>query len=67
MDKTLKAKMSSLPFGYHFHRYCITKEDLETFKITQQWHVLACNEDDNGLEFINIVEHKRFVYKHMVT
>ncbi|XP_061386415.1 gamma-glutamyl hydrolase B-like [Musca vetustissima] len=62
LDESVKARMSSQPFGYHYHKYCITKEDLRMFKIEDQWQVLACNKDDNGLEFINIVEHKEFPF-----
>ncbi|XP_075163458.1 lethal (3) 72Dr [Haematobia irritans] len=55
-------KMIKQPFGFHFHRYCITKGDLEMFKISNQWRVLALNQDEKGLEFISIVEHKEFPF-----
>lgn len=53
--------MSSLQFGYHYHIYCITKEDLRKYAIANDWTVLACNEDDDKLEFINFIEHNRWV------
>lgn len=59
LQNDLKQKMSSKPFGIHLHRYCITKEDLKLYKIDRQWKVLACNQDENGLEFITIIEHNR--------
>ncbi|XP_065361133.1 gamma-glutamyl hydrolase-like [Calliphora vicina] len=57
IDKELKSRMASLSFGVHNHRCCITKKDLCINEIDKQWKVLACNKDDNGLEFITIVEH----------
>lgn len=59
LNSDLKHKMSTQPFGIHFHKYCITKEDLRDRKIQNQWKVLACNQDEKGLEFINIIEHNR--------
>ncbi|XP_073842571.1 lethal (3) 72Dr isoform X2 [Musca autumnalis] len=62
LDESVKSRMSAQPFGYHYHRYCITKDDLRMFKISEQWQVLASNKDDNGLEFITIVEHSKFPF-----
>lgn len=59
LDEITKEKMSSQPFGCHYHKYCITKEDLQMFRIDQKWTVLATNQDKNGLEFISIIEHKQ--------
>ncbi|KAM7357644.1 lethal (3) 72Dr isoform 2-T2 [Cochliomyia hominivorax] len=57
LDNELKFKMSNLPFGVHFHKYCITKDDLRSYKIDKQWKVLASNKDENDVEFITLVEH----------
>ncbi|XP_059216448.1 gamma-glutamyl hydrolase A [Stomoxys calcitrans] len=62
ISQDMREKMSQQPFGFHFHKYCITKQRLEMFKIAKLWRVLATNEDENGLEFISIVEHKEFPF-----
>ncbi|XP_005182858.1 gamma-glutamyl hydrolase [Musca domestica] len=62
LDESMKEKMSKQPFGYHYHRYCITKGDLSLFKIEGQWRVLATNKDAKGLEFITLTEHVKFPF-----
>uniref|UniRef100_D3TMZ6 folate gamma-glutamyl hydrolase n=1 Tax=Glossina morsitans morsitans TaxID=37546 RepID=D3TMZ6_GLOMM len=61
-NEELVAAMSQLPFGYHSHRYCVTKEILSDFKIANQWTVLATNKDSEGLEFISVIEHKKYPF-----
>ncbi|KAL9906131.1 lethal (3) 72Dr [Glossina fuscipes fuscipes] len=58
----LVTAMSQLPFGYHNHRYCITKQILGDFNIADQWTVLATNKDSEGLEFISVIEHKKYPF-----
>jgi len=53
-------EMENHPFACHQHRYCITKENLETCGLAKDWHPLATQKDSAGLEFITIVEHRRF-------
>ncbi|KAH8364600.1 hypothetical protein KR084_008670 [Drosophila pseudotakahashii] len=53
-------EMERHPFACHQHRYCITKERLESCGLANDWHPLATQKDPSGLEFITIVEHRRF-------
>ncbi|KYN33393.1 Gamma-glutamyl hydrolase B, partial [Trachymyrmex septentrionalis] len=46
----------------NYHHFCITKEILRHDKLTKKFHVLSLNHDENGLEFISILEHKQFPF-----
>eukprot|EP00099_Drosophila_melanogaster_P027674 NP_730120.1 lethal (3) 72Dr [Drosophila melanogaster] len=60
LPKSVADEMEKHPFACHQHRYCITKESLESYGLAKDWHPLATQKDTSGLEFITIVEHRRF-------
>ncbi|XP_017098152.2 gamma-glutamyl hydrolase [Drosophila bipectinata] len=53
-------KMGKEPCSCHHHHYCITKESLESCNLSNNWHPLATQKDPTGLEFITVLEHRRF-------
>ncbi|XP_055912317.1 gamma-glutamyl hydrolase [Eupeodes corollae] len=58
MEKDLRTE----PFAFHFHQFCITKEDLSTYNIDDQWRITSVNRDDNNIEFISTIEHVRYPF-----
>ncbi|XP_034481664.1 gamma-glutamyl hydrolase isoform X2 [Drosophila innubila] len=63
LPEELAKEMSSQPFACHQHAYCITESDLHRFKLHEDWHVLATQQDDEGEEgrgFITLIEHRKF-------
>ncbi|XP_017127772.1 gamma-glutamyl hydrolase [Drosophila elegans] len=60
LPHSVAEEMEKLPFACHQHRYCITKESLESCAIANDWSPLATQKDPTGLEFITIIEHRRF-------
>lgn len=49
-------------FAFHFHQFCITKDDLHLYEINDQWKVTSVNRDENDLEFISSVEHSKYPF-----
>ncbi|XP_030745262.1 gamma-glutamyl hydrolase A-like isoform X2 [Sitophilus oryzae] len=54
--QTLKSKNCT----YNQHRYCLTKAVLKENDLLNDWNILATNKDDNGLEFISAMEHRKY-------
>lgn len=50
------------PVMPHFHYFCFTPQNLTQFSLDIDWTPLTLNEDNNGLEFISTVEHKRYPF-----
>ncbi|KAH8354050.1 hypothetical protein KR067_011265 [Drosophila pandora] len=60
LPETMAERMGKEPFACHQHRYCITRDSLESCDLINNWHPLATQKDPSGLEFITIIEHRRF-------
>ncbi|XP_017080231.1 gamma-glutamyl hydrolase A isoform X2 [Drosophila eugracilis] len=60
LSNTVAEEMEKHSFACHQHRFCITKESLESYGLANDWQPLATQKDSSGLEFITIVEHRRF-------
>uniref|UniRef100_A0A6P4G0N9 folate gamma-glutamyl hydrolase n=1 Tax=Drosophila rhopaloa TaxID=1041015 RepID=A0A6P4G0N9_DRORH len=60
LTDSVAKEMGKQPFACHQHRYCITKESLESYGLANDWIPLATQSDSQGLEFITIIEHRRF-------
>lgn len=59
LPDNLAQEMSSQPFACHQHTFRITQSDLHRFKLHEDWHVLATQEDADG-GFITLIEHRKF-------
>ncbi|KAG5305805.1 GGHB hydrolase, partial [Pseudoatta argentina] len=46
----------------NYHHLCVTKKALRHVNLIDEFHVLSLNHDENGLEFISILEHKQFPF-----
>ncbi|XP_016965109.1 gamma-glutamyl hydrolase [Drosophila biarmipes] len=60
LPDSVAREMERHPFACHQHRFCVTPERLEAFGLAHDWHPLATQKDPSGLEFITIIEHRRF-------
>ncbi|CAG9819326.1 unnamed protein product [Phaedon cochleariae] len=47
---------------YNLHRYCLTKEVLQSNGILQNWKILATNKDESNLEFISVMENRKYPF-----
>lgn len=46
----------------NFHKYCVTEELLLQTGLDTEWEALSLSKDWNDLEFISIVEHKKYPF-----
>ncbi|XP_043477610.1 gamma-glutamyl hydrolase A-like isoform X2 [Leptopilina heterotoma] len=46
----------------NFHRFCVTKSDLEKVHLTDVFNVMSLNYDKNGFEFISTIEDKKYPF-----
>ncbi|XP_068151383.1 gamma-glutamyl hydrolase A-like [Drosophila tropicalis] len=60
LPQYLADEMGRSSFACHNHKYCITNNELDHFKLSNDWHVLATHSDANGKEFINLIEHRQW-------
>ncbi|KAH8421217.1 hypothetical protein KR009_001042 [Drosophila setifemur] len=60
LPDSVAEKMGKEPFACHQHRYCISRESLESCGMANDWHTLATQKDASGREFITVIEHRRF-------
>ncbi|XP_036145087.1 gamma-glutamyl hydrolase B isoform X2 [Monomorium pharaonis] len=46
----------------NYHQFCVTKENLRSVNLTDEFHVLSLNHDKKGLEFISSLEHTQYPF-----
>lgn len=46
----------------NFHKYCVTEENLLGTGLDKEWQVISLSKDWNDLEFISIIEHKKYPF-----
>lgn len=46
----------------NFHKYCVTEENLRQTGLDNEWQVISLSKDWNDLEFISVVEHKKYPF-----
>ncbi|XP_053606790.1 gamma-glutamyl hydrolase A-like isoform X1 [Plodia interpunctella] len=44
----------------NYHQFCILDKNMEAYNLTKDWRITSHSDDDNGLEFIASVEHRRY-------
>ncbi|XP_061378170.1 gamma-glutamyl hydrolase A-like isoform X2 [Danaus plexippus] len=44
------------------HQFCIMDENLKAYNLTEDWRVTSYSYDENGLEFIASIEHKKYPF-----
>jgi len=52
--------LTRLPVTSNFHHWCLTRENFTLFKMDRFWRPLSTNIDEDGLEFISILEAKNY-------
>ncbi|XP_055844404.1 gamma-glutamyl hydrolase [Episyrphus balteatus] len=62
LPREMESILRTETFAFHFHQFCITKNDLCEFEINDQWKVTSVNRDENGLEFISTIEHVKYPF-----
>ncbi|CAH0729721.1 unnamed protein product, partial [Brenthis ino] len=46
----------------NYHQFCIVDENIKSHNLDRFWRVTSHSTDDNGLEFVSSVEHKRYPF-----
>ncbi|XP_055374514.1 gamma-glutamyl hydrolase A-like [Condylostylus longicornis] len=62
IPKNIRYTLETKNATANFHKWCITESTMEKFKLNKIWKVLSKNIDQNGLEFISIIEHKKYPF-----
>ncbi|KAJ2944337.1 hypothetical protein O0L34_g18340 [Tuta absoluta] len=44
------------------HQFCIVDKNLEAYNLTEDWRVTSHSHDEDGVEFISSIEHKRYPF-----
>ncbi|XP_049861516.1 gamma-glutamyl hydrolase B-like [Schistocerca gregaria] len=54
--------LSSDPVNAHFHHYCVTEKNMTEYGILHKWHILAMNHDVEGMEFVSVIESRKYPF-----
>jgi len=60
MDPALSTAMIHEPLTVNFHHYCTTPQNFTDFKMSENYTMMTTNLDDNGVEFVSTMEHKKY-------
>uniref|UniRef100_A0A336L4L4 folate gamma-glutamyl hydrolase n=1 Tax=Culicoides sonorensis TaxID=179676 RepID=A0A336L4L4_CULSO len=54
--------LSEKPVAANFHHYCITPQNFTSNNLDESWQMLATNKDQNNMEFVSVIEHRKYPY-----
>lgn len=54
--------LSTEPVTANFHHYCVTKQNITDYGMSDIWKVLSVNRDFDDFEFISTMEHKKYPF-----